>query len=216
MMTELEEKQKARFALLRSLYEMSGGDKRKFVDVNQLMARASISETAYANAIQYLEGESLVKGINYRNAIPVVVSITHNGVVEVEKALRSPDQPTEHFSAINILFVKQMIGSSVQQGTTNSVQTTTINADCIGKIHEFIREVKNKIDEIAVVPEVKQEILADLGTLQMQADSPKPKHGILKESLQSLKRIFEGAVGGAIGTQLAAYIPPLLVLLGGQ
>ena len=43
----------------------------------------------------------------------------------------------------------------------------------------------------------KKEVEAEIGTLESQYASPKPKNNIIKESLISLRRIFEGASGSA-------------------
>lgn len=57
-----------------------------------------------------------------------------------------------------------------------------------------------------------QEIKSEVQTLRAQASSPNPKRAIIREGLTSLGRLCESAAAGAIGTQLATYIPPLLAM----
>lgn len=211
----LEEKQRLRLAFLNELYELSpnGHDMPIFGgDIASKIGMTDMNE-AYG-VVKYLIGEELVKDGNIISQIPGYVKITHYGITQVESANLNPDQPTNHFLPMNILFVNNMIGSSVQQGTTQSNQTATYtHTGSLEKLAEFVRQVESNIDQISLSPDALQELQSEIDTIKSQLRSPKPKTTIIKEVLGSTRTILEAATGGTIAAQLAQYIPTLLATL---
>jgi hypothetical protein len=62
--------------------------------------------------------------------------------------------------------------------------------------------LRETIDELSLLPDPRREAEAELQTVQSQLESPKPKSSIIREGLESLRRILEGAGGGAAGELL--------------
>lgn len=213
----LKQKQKLRLTVLHKLYEMSGGDIHKFVNGGQLAEACGISdESQFKTAVDYLEGECLVEIKRLMGGIPALLRIKHEGILEVENAFLKPDEPTEHFMPVNVLYVNQMIGSSIQQGTSNSSQTTSAQIDVGAKdqLKRFVELASKALDSAKADTPIWHEMKADVDTLRAQVESPNAKQSIIKECLSSLGRLCEGSAAGAIGTQLATYIPSLLALFG--
>ena len=146
--------------------------------------------------------------------LPGMIRIRHAGIVEVESAFSKPDEATSHFMPVNVLYVNQMIGSAVQQGTTSSSQSLTSKIEVGEKeeLSKFVEFASNILDTNKSESSAWQEIKSEIETLRAQSASPNPKRSIIKEALASVGRLCEGAAAGAIGTQLATYIPPLLVM----
>ncbi|MEJ1392972.1 MAG: hypothetical protein RPU64_02050 [Candidatus Sedimenticola sp. (ex Thyasira tokunagai)] len=99
-------------------------------------------------------------------------------------------------------FYGEVTGSQIQQSSTGSSQNQNTNNFSIESISEFISELKDHLSSIDLDEESKQELNAEISTVEIQAASPRPKEGIVKESLGSIRRILEGASGGAIGQLL--------------
>lgn len=217
MQEVLKRKQQLRLLVLHKLYELSGSDVHKFVNGGELFeACGGQDEAGFKSAIDYLEGEYLVEVKRMMKGLPGLLRIKHAGIVEVESAFAKPDEATSHFMPVNVLYVNQMIGSAIQQGTSSSTQTLISQVDIdekesLAKFVELATSIleSNKSDSV-----LWQELKSEVETLRAQANSPNPKRSIIKEGLASLGRLCEGAASGAIGTQLATYIPPLLAMFG--
>ncbi len=211
---ELKEKQRLRLAFLNELYELSEDENMRPIfggDVAKKIGMVDM-DAAYA-IIKYLAGENLVEEGNVDSPPPYYVIITHNGIKEVESANLHPDEPTEHFLPMNVLFVNTMIGSSIQQGTDRSNQTTITQPDSLKNIEGFFESLNNNIDQLSLDSDSYQELKSEIETIQSQLKSPKPKTIIIKEVLESTRTILESAAGGVIGSQLASQIPTLLAPL---
>mgnify|MGYP000001706433 CR=1 FL=1 len=216
MNEDLKKKQQLRVAFLNKVYELSSGDTEKFINGGEVATEIGLKngeEDQARTAANYLEGEGLVRIERVRGGFPGHIRITHEGLREIEGALGNPDKPTEHFMPINVLNIGQMIGSNIQQGTTNSTQTITINTDALEQIKEFLDELSKSKNELHLKEDEESELSSEVATLNAQSNSPKPKEAILRESLGSIKRILEAATGSAIGAGLAAKIPLLLAML---
>jgi len=99
-------------------------------------------------------------------------------------------------------FYGEVTGSQIQQSSTDSQQSQNIHNFSMENISKFISDLKDNLGSIELDEESKKELNAEISTVEIQAASPKPKEGIVKESLGSIRRILEGASGGAIGQLL--------------
>jgi len=107
---------------------------------------------------------------------------------------------------VNIANIEQMIGSQLQQGTRDSIQEGTFEITNHEQLSDFIELLKSKLPELEISADDKSEIEADVATIEVQMKSNRPKTGIVRDSLQSIKRILEGASGAVIATGLLKYL----------
>ncbi len=101
----------------------------------------------------------------------------------------------------NVNYIGQMVGSQLQQGTSNAV---SYNADIkmdFAAIKVLIEQLKGQLSAMSQVPEQKAELQAEITTIESQINSPKPKEGIIRETLQSIRRILEGGAGNLLSSQ---------------
>lgn len=91
--------------------------------------------------------------------------------------------------------------SQIQQSTESSTQILNKNLD-LNSISKFISELKQNLNTIEVENKKRQELEADIQTVESQIGSPEPKQGIVRESLNSIRRILESASGSAVGQLL--------------
>lgn len=103
-------------------------------------------------------------------------------------------------------FYGSVLGSQIQQATSHSSQSMDVKACAQDDTAKFLYDLKQILSDLAVSKEIKDELSADIKTVESQVQSPKPKPSIIHEGLRSIRNVLEGA-GGEI-------VAPLLVQLG--
>jgi len=101
----------------------------------------------------------------------------------------------------NINYISQMVSSQLQQGTSNTVKYTETNQMNFKAVRELLEQIKEQLVNMNNQPEQKAEFQADIYTIESQINSPKPKEGIIRESLDSIRRILEGGAGNLLSSQ---------------
>lgn len=93
----IEDKQAIRLRVLALLYKFVDADTRKWVDLRDLCSRNGISGDEFTKAHQFLEDAALIRpyGAGYTSMI------THQGIVAIEAAYKSPERSSQYFPAIN-------------------------------------------------------------------------------------------------------------------
>jgi len=72
----------------------------------------------------------------------------------------------------------------------------------LNEVRKFLDAYDSNADYLELSPEHAAEMRSDIVTVTAQVESPKPKVGVIRESLLSIQRILEGAGGGIAGTYL--------------
>jgi len=129
----IDDMQKKRLEYLNKIYSITNANPYLHASGAQIAGNLGYNENESRAVIDYLQKENLIEVIPFTEN----VSITHNGIKEVEQALKNPKKPTEHFSPINIISVEKMINSQIQQNTNESVQSQEIKKEIkVGNIRE--------------------------------------------------------------------------------
>ena len=156
---------------------------------------------------QYLQEEGLIRFLTLDGGI----AITHAGVVEVEDALSTPNKATQHFLPVmNVINIDHIQGSQIQQSVSSSTQTLSITDETQKNISDFIETIKDKISDLGLKQEDEAELNGDVATIDAQLSSGRPKPNIVKEGLQSIKRILEGATVEALAVGLIKTVSTLI------
>ena len=111
------------------------------------------------------------------------------------------DKAESHSYNVNN-FYAEVTGSQIQQSSPHSNQKQILKEFSTTNINHFISSLKEKLDEIQVNDDTSKELNAEISTIEIQNSSPKPKEGIIKESLNSIRTILEGATGSVAGQLL--------------
>lgn len=111
------------------------------------------------------------------------------------------DKAESHTYNVNN-FYAEVTGSQIQQSSPDANQTQSFKEFSTTNINSFISSLKEKIDDIKINEDTSQELNAEIATIEIQNSSPKPKNGIIKESLSSIRTILEGATGSVAGQLL--------------
>jgi len=64
---------------------------------------------------------------------------------------------------------------------------------------------------LALDDDTAQEVSSEIATIKAQVSSPKPKEGIIKSSLGTIKRVLEGAAGNMTAQGLMRLIENITV-----
>lgn len=93
------------------------------------------------------------------------------------------------------------VGSAeVQQAGRDAMKVSvSLNLD---DVSEFIGRIREVAAQLGFQGAELRELEADLDTVEAQLRSPRPKQGLVRSALSSIKKILEAA-GGALATQLA-------------
>lgn len=201
----INELKKKRFQFLHSLYKRSGGgwstgpDTREFFSGYEIGESLSFHEQLTENVIRYLEDEGLIKSVSAQGDI----SITHQGILEIEEVLSNPSEPTEHFLPFNIILGSTIINSQIQQGSPGATQMVVISVEEKQQLEEIIKSLKEQTTEFGLDEENKVDLETQIKTIETQISSPKPRKPII---IESLKAILASAAGSLLASGLLQQI----------
>lgn len=102
---------------------------------------------------------------------------------------------------IKNLFQGNIQDSQIQIEATDSAQTKCAALD-IDQLMKLVTALKATTDIIGLDEKDKEELGADIDTLEAQIKSPNPKNPIIGECLGSVKQILEGASGNLVASGL--------------
>lgn len=92
--------------------------------------------------------------------------------------------------------------SQIQVESSTSTQQATVKEFNITQLKDVLKALRSSLEEIGIDNDAKAELLAELVTLESQADSPKPKASIIRESLSFVRQILQGAAGNLVASGL--------------
>lgn len=199
-MVDIKQKNKDRLDFLKKIYEISNGQTAYTVDGWEQVGKILGFDRQNSTTIYHFLND---EGLTEPMGAGIRLSLTHDGLKEIEKAINEPDKPTEHFAPINqynTINIGTMKGGAIQQSTNHSVINYIASSDTVNSINKFVDELTRFLKENEIESDLKNELAADISTIKEQIKSPKPKSNILKASIQSIKTVMEGAIGGVIGT----------------
>lgn len=208
-MSGIKELRVHRLRYMHKLYEATEGNERINVNMWELGEELGFPRELTERVFQYLRGEGLLKEIARGS-----ITITHDGVVEVEQALGEPETPTKHFpAAVNIIQIHHMEGSSIQQGSHGSSQAVLFQISSVQSVRRFIQELQRVLLDLALDESATKELQSEIDTANAQLKSPRPKANILRECLSSIRTILEGAAGNLAAQGFLQQLPTLIALL---
>jgi len=187
---DIRQRQADRLRFLKEVYDVTGGNPDDETTIEEVAGRLGFDEN-YADQIEaYLVREGLIQ-----RPYAGHIALSHDGLNEVEAALETPDEPTEHFPPISVFQnYGTMIGSPVQQATVQSQQSVQQTITPPPELGQLLAELRDALDRLDLPDAQRDELRADVETAQAQVGSPRPKRSILAECLGSIRRVLEGAV----------------------
>lgn len=203
---DITQKKKLRYEFLNKMYEVTDGSSSLIVNMWKLGNEINLERKDVSNIIDYLKGEYLIESKTLGGGI----SITHEGILEIEELHDSPNNPTEHFPAINVIHVENMNNSAIQQGTSNSNQSVLFESGKSDDLHKLILEIEKIKSDLKLKQVDADEFESEFETIKSQSKSPKPKRLIISESLKTIRNLIEGVAGNAIAPGIIEMINGLI------
>lgn len=127
----------------------------------------------------------------------------------LSRSLQQPNPPSP-YSSNNFNNYGSITNSSIEQGTTHSSQTVSFTPLSIDELRCLLDEIQESLSELALSSDDKGNAEAAITVIETQLSSPSPNQGFIREGLNSLRRISEGAASSAIGSGLADKIAQLI------
>lgn len=217
-MSLIEEKRAQRLQFMNALYDVVDGFEGEFADMAAFLCNLDLDLdkeedfNKFQSIARYLKGEGLIEPRAVESGTIVIgVSLTHKGVREVEEARSEPDQPTEHFAPINVVYAGTITNSPIQQGSPGATQSLHIlEQNNLQQLKAFLQSLKESVDHLGLSNDERAEIEADIQTVEVQITSPKPKQEVVKPGLSSIRRILEGSASAAIASPLTATVTSII------
>jgi hypothetical protein len=203
---DIAQKKKNRYEFLNKLYDVTDGDSSLIIDMWELGKEINIERKDISNIVDYLKGEYLIEPM----ALGGGISITHEGILEIEELHNSPDVSTVHFPAINVINIENMNNSAIQQGSTNSTQNILFEQTKSDDLQKLILEIERIKNDLNLEKEDVNELESELATIKAQSKSPKPKKKIIAESLKTIRNLVEGVAGNTIAPTIIGMINGLI------
>ena len=167
--TTLDEKQRNRFQLLKTIYEMTDGNSGHHAIAEDLREASGLAGDAFDAAERYLTGEGLIEGATLSS-----LSLSHAGVVEYESALAAADGRgrESHY------FPNSIVHAVINQHFHAAVGAVQTGAGAVANVQQSIRtDVRELVD---LLGEVESELRADTSE---QADAAKSFLVVVKDEL---------------------------------
>lgn len=105
------------------------------------------------------------------------------GMTFTQQEKQTVQQQHYHFGDVS--------GSQIQIGSNSSNQTQTQTGGDMAALSALIELLRDAIQQGRIEAEVRDELQAELATLQAQAASPKPKWAIIKATAGSIKAVLK-------------------------
>jgi len=131
-MTKIEETKRKRSQFLQKLYELTGRHESEMVLTSQIGEKLGFNKSVTRKIAQSLREMEFINILSYSG----MISITHCGILEVERILSEPDKPTNYPAPVNIISVGQMRDSQIQQAGSEAVQLDIVSDDNYGQPEE--------------------------------------------------------------------------------
>lgn len=90
------------------------------------------------------------------------------------------------------------VGQADIQQACGDVMRVSVELD-LDQVRSAVEQIRNILPQLQLDPATRSEAEADLVTINAQLASPKPKKGVIREAVSSLKSILEGAGGNIVG-----------------
>lgn len=204
-MKTLEETKIDRFNFLKKVYEKKTRGGLQIFEASKIAEEIGLNGDEADLVVEYLEGENLIETHDENGEL---ISITHYGKLKIEEALSKPNEPTEYFPPVNIIYnYGEMHNSPIMQSSTASNQTFNLTENNSTELKKFIELFERRISELPFKSEEdKNEAVAEVQTIKSQVSSPRPKEIVIQESRKTMRNILEGMTGSILATELLKYL----------
>lgn len=203
-MLDIEEKKKSRFTFLNKLHELSGGNVHTSFNMFALGETFGFDRELTVNIINYLENMGLIK---WRGSGDI--SISRDGLIEIEEALSQPDKPSKHFAPVGNLITAGPAKDAQRQEGRSEIEGIVVGKAACERVQALILLLKESIDTLQLEPEIQSDLTADIHTIEAQMTSSQPKATVLAPCLNSIQEILKGKADSTCASKLLMKLEPV-------
>lgn len=202
-MDDLRDTKAQRYRFLEYVYDTTEADERRSVSLRRIVAVLGLSAEQARKIAQYLRGANLIDTIETITIEGWSVSITHQGIVEVERIRSDPERPTELCPFLSRTSGANRNYLAAQQGILSYEhrQAAPARSD-LERLKATLADLRMQLASAQLTADERAEAAADMVTIEAQLSSPNPKVEIIRAAIRSLLRLTE-AIDITTGTPLA-------------
>lgn len=179
--------------MFRGMMDATHGHMNSLVSMWELADDLHLDHEEVEAAVDYLVHEGLLQYM----AMGGQIAVTHQGVKEYERLVKTPSAETEHFSSLNLVAGNTFVGSQIQVGSNN-----VVNVGNRPDLRELAREVvewsKANPNPQGLTAQDLADLKAEIETLRGQLRSSRSKDAILIESIKTARDILPKAGPAAV------------------
>jgi hypothetical protein len=196
----------SRIRFLAALYEKTGGSQLPLVNMYELGNELALGREVAEEIGHYLSCERLVD-----LDIGGGMRLTHEGIVHVERASAESDRGTASPSVVNnIVNVRTMTGSSIQQSGSHSSLTATLDASEVIELRQFLGQLQHHLAELERQTNRADDLAGHFATVMAHLRTSKPNRHIVVEAVKTIRTVLEGMAGNVLASGLLSQIPKWL------
>lgn len=199
-------KQKKRFEVLRAIYLDTNGEEYKLSTTDDIRKATGIPGEELIHILQYLKNEGLIKPLSllYDGSESVAIQILHQGVLEVEAAISSPEEPTTHFPS-QVFNINNNAPVSAQQfGNQNTLNVSHQSnlAEAAAEIQQLLKQLEQNYPTTTWV---EKSVVAEKAIQEIESN-PTLKAKVISALASAGKEAFKEAVDHPVVNILMAGI----------
>lgn len=136
------------------------------------------------------------------------------GVVGENFSFSEPEIMAAHNNTYITNNIGTMQNSMLQQASSSSTQVLNTLLP-VSQLTEFVDAIRANLNSLGLSQDLLEELKSDVDSIRSQLTSPKPKPGIVRGLLGSVKSVLEQASSSVIASGLATQVTALLPLIVG-
>jgi hypothetical protein len=130
------------------------------------------------------------------------MDLERDGILGENLAFTAREKETASHANYTINYHGSVGTSQVQQGTTGSTQSISLTQTEVETLENIMKQLSGQLSELALKPQQRAQVKAEIETVQSQLKSPSPSRIVLSECIRSVTNILEGCAGSILAAGL--------------
>ena len=204
----IEDKKAARLRMLEKIYQETGGSESTIFEIFEIGRSLDFTDELTEITSNYLSGQNLIKS----RTIGGGFSITHNGIVQYEKAVSAPEKESDYFPPYKVINDIKIFGdvnnAQILAGIENHNKTINKN-DNFDEIRKWIQSLEEVVNN-KKNNEIFEKIKDDIDIIKMNINAEKPNVKYIGIALRSIEGVL---IGLASNTIFQMFLEKLRILI---
>lgn len=184
-MNDNEVKKIDRFVFLSSLFKMSKGVEYNYIKINDIISDAGLDEVSASKIAESLFREGLI----VYNLKSGSMGITNYGIREIIMTFTDPEKPSNYFPPLEHIKCHQIL--KIDTDIIGDDNIDFLDNDQYLSLKKIVKKLVFVNDKCILSNREKNDLIAQIKTIEAQLTSSQPNATILKLSLNSAIDIIE-------------------------